>query len=204
MRYRVVAGLLLLVAGCSTQPAARDYATALMEDRRAKDEMFLRSADSPVPAAVRDRFLPLAYYPIAERFRAPAALAPADPSESPVMEMPTSTGQRRLMRRAGRLQFSMLGEPRELAAFVSADDPGHQRLFVPFRDLTNGSETYEAGRYLDLERTSTGLYDLDFNRAYQPYCYYDPQYDCPIPPRENRLDLHVRAGERMRPPDEAP
>ncbi len=204
VKYRVVAGLLLLVAGCSTQPAVRDYATALAEDRRTKDEMFLRGADSPVPEALRPTFLPLGYYPIDERYRAPAALAPADPAEAPVIEMPTSTGQRRLMQRAGTLQFSMLGEPRELAAFVSADDPGRQRLFVPFRDLTNGSETYEAGRYLDLERTSTGLYDLDFNRAYQPYCYFDPQYDCPIPPRENRLDLPVRAGERMRSTDEAP
>ena len=45
------------------------------------------------------------------------------------------------------------------------------RLFVPFADMTNGAETYAAGRYLDLDRTPTGLYDLDFNRAYHPYCY---------------------------------
>lgn len=204
MKVRVVAGLLLCVAGCSTQPATPDYATALTEDRRAKDEMFQRATDSPVPAAQRGTFLPLGYYPIDERYRAPAALAPANPADAPVIEMPTSTGQRRQMQRAGVLQFSMLGEPRELAAFVSADDPGRQRLFVPFRDLTNGAETYEAGRYLDLERTPTGLYDLDFNRAYQPYCYFDPTYDCPIPPRENRIELPIRAGERMRDIDEAP
>lgn len=200
MKGRVAAALLLLVAvaGCSTQPAVVDYATGLAADRAAKDDMFRRASDSPIPAGQHDTFLPLGYYPIDERYRAPASLVPADPAEAPVVEMPTSTGQRRMMQRAGALRFSLLGEPRELAAFVSADDPGRQRLFVPFRDLTNGAETYQAGRYLDLDRTASGLYDLDFNRAYQPYCYFDPKYDCPIPPRENRLDLPLRAGERMR------
>jgi uncharacterized protein (DUF1684 family) len=72
------------------------------------------------------------------------------------------------------------------------------QLFVPFVDLTSGTETYPAGRYLDLDRTRTGIYLIDFNRAYNPYCYYNPTYDCPYPPRENRLKVPVRAGEKMR------
>lgn len=176
----------------------QDYATGMAADRASKDDMFREASDSPVPAGKRDEFLPLEYYAIDESYRAPATLAPFDPALEPIIEMPTSTGQRRQMQRAGTLQFAIKGQPYQLAAFVSADDPGRRRLFVPFRDLTNGSETYEAGRYLDLDRTPTGLYDFDFNRAYQPYCYFDPQYDCPIPPRENRLELPIRAGERMR------
>jgi hypothetical protein len=71
------------------------------------------------------------------------------------------------------------------------------RLFVPFSDLTSGTETYPAGRYIDLTRTPTGIYILDFNRAYHPYCYYNVTYECPYPPAENRLPLPVRAGERL-------
>jgi len=190
--------LSLMCAGCSTQPPVQDYVTGLTADRLAKDDMFRRAVDSPIPAGQADTFLPLAYYAIDESYRAPATLAPFDPALEPVLEMPTSTGQRRMMQRAGTLEFSLRGTPYQLSAFVSADDPGRLRLFVPFGDLTNGVETYQAGRYLDLDRTPTGLYDLDFNRAYQPYCYFDPQYDCPIPPRENRLQLPVRAGERFR------
>lgn len=190
--------LALMIAACSTQPPMQDYATGLAADRLAKDDMFRRAVDSPIPAGTADTFLPLNYYPIDETYRTPATLAPFDPALEPVVEMPTSTGQRRMMQRAGMLEFSLQGKPYRLSAFVSADDPGRLRLFVPFRDETNGVETYEAGRYLDLDRTPTGLYDLDFNRAYQPYCYFDPQYDCPIPPRENRLDLALRAGERFR------
>ena len=102
-------------------------------------------------------------------------------------------------RKAGKLKFSLHGQAYTLTAFVSAEDTARRRLFVPFRDLTAGLETYAAGRYLDLDRTPTGLYDLDFNLAYQPYCYYDAKYDCPIPPAENRLSVPIRAGERIRP-----
>jgi uncharacterized protein (DUF1684 family) len=103
------------------------------------------------------------------------------------------------MRRAGQLRFSVKGQELTLTAFVEASDRQMNRLFVPFRDTTNGIETYPAGRYLDLERTATGLYDLDFNRAYHPYCYYNASYDCPYPPAENRLATPIRAGERVRP-----
>jgi len=78
-------------------------------------------------------------------------------------------------------------------------------LFLPFRDATNGRETYPAGRYLldaaksadlggDLERQSL---ILDFNFAYQPSCAFDPKWACPLAPPENRLDIEVRAGERI-------
>ena len=72
-------------------------------------------------------------------------------------------------------------------------------LFVPFRDLTSGTETYQAGRYLDLELTASGVYTIDFNRAYNPFCYYSSKFDCPYPPAENRLTIPVRAGQRLPP-----
>ena len=98
------------------------------------------------------------------------------------------------------MSFSLKGRPLELTAFVEAEDAAFERLFVPFGDLTNGTETYAAGRYIDLDRSPSGLYEVDFNRAYHPYCFYNPTYDCPYPPAENRLALPVRAGERARKP----
>jgi uncharacterized protein (DUF1684 family) len=79
------------------------------------------------------------------------------------------------------------------------------RLFIPFRDATNGDETYAAGRYLldtakgadlggDPER---GTLIVDFNFATQPSCAFDPRWACPLAPPENRLDLAIRAGERL-------
>jgi hypothetical protein len=78
-------------------------------------------------------------------------------------------------------------------------------LFLPFRDATNGLETYSAGRYLlDAAKAAdlgidpaTGRLVLDFNFAYQPSCAFDPRWACPLAPPENRLDLRVEAGERI-------
>ena len=67
-----------------------------------------------------------------------------------------------------------------------------------FSDLTSGTETYPAGRYIDLSANATGIYELDFNRAYIPYCYYNATYECPLPPPENRLKIPIRAGERLK------
>jgi uncharacterized protein (DUF1684 family) len=102
------------------------------------------------------------------------------------------------MRRVGTLEFMLKGQPLRLSAFVELGAKDVDRLFVAFTDLTSGAETYPAGRYLDLDRNATGIYEIDFNLAYHPYCYYNPTYDCPYPPAENRLKVPVRAGERLR------
>jgi uncharacterized protein len=200
---RTAWGLLLgvLIAACGPPPPV-PYAEQIRTFRETKDAAFAsESPESPVPAGERGKFLPLAYFPIDEAYHVPARLVPAGQVTElgDGIEMPTSTGQRRQMRRAGQLRFSIKGQTLALTAFVEANDRVMQRLFVPFADPTNGTETYVGGRYLDLDRTSTGLYDLDFNRAYHPYCVYNPQYDCPYPPRENRLTPPIRSGERLKP-----
>ncbi|HXE79879.1 MAG TPA: DUF1684 domain-containing protein [Vicinamibacterales bacterium] len=189
-----------VVAGgsaCSSPPPVSDEAliAEIQQIRDAKDRAFA-SDGSPIPPERRDELLPLAYYPPSLEYRVPAVLRPEPVRET--IEMPTSTGQIRRMQRVGRLEFTLGGQVRTLSAFVEAGSRDVSRLFVPFADLTSGTETYQAGRYLDLDRTATGLYVIDFNRAYNPFCYYDPRYDCPFPPRENRLGTHVRAGERVR------
>jgi uncharacterized protein (DUF1684 family) len=74
-------------------------------------------------------------------------------------------------------------------------DAGGPRLFIPFRDATSGKETYASGRYIDLRENTTGMYELDFNRAYNPSCAYSEGFSCPVPPPENTLEVTVRAGE---------
>lgn len=192
-----VAAIAATAACTPNTEQARPYPERIAAQRAAKDEYFRTAPDSPILAETRGQFLPLAYFPIDETYVAPAQIAASQ--REPAMEMPTSTGQRRMMRRAGTLKFSVKGKPFELTAFVEAEAPDMNRLFVPFGDMTNGTESYAAGRYLDLQRTATGLYEVDFNLAYQPYCYYNPTYDCPYPPAENRLPTPIRAGERMKP-----
>jgi hypothetical protein len=185
----VVAGWLL---ACSAPPPSSPDVAAW---RAEKDRYMREASDSPVPADKRATFAPLPYFDIDPEYQVPAALS-VEPGEA-ALELPTSTGQRRKMRRIGTLKFTLKGRPLTLAAFVDASTNDVRRLFVPFGDLTNGTETYAGGRYMDLERTATGIYDLDFNRGYHPFCVFNASYDCPYPPRENRLPVPIRAGERL-------
>jgi uncharacterized protein len=204
-RRTVVAVLLSVVlalplVGCGRAPDAPSYPTDTAAARVAKDDFFRTSSDSPIPPERRSEFLPLPYFPIDPAYSVPAVLEPMAAGAQQFVRMPTSTGQTRLMRQAGRLQFTLNGQLLALAAFVEDEAPAAARLFVPFTDLTTGTETYVAGRYLDLDRTPTGIYTIDFNKAYHPYCYYNSTYDCPYPPPGNRLPVPIRAGEQLRHP----
>lgn len=196
-RLIVVFALASTLAGCSSGPPDDEaaFSNDLTAFRTAKDQAF-QQADSPVPPDRRQALLPLAYFPGSYAYRVPAVLR-VEPTKV-TLEMLTSTGQRRMMQRVGTLEFSLKGTSLTLGAFVEVGAPNFNRLFVPFTDLTSGTETYPAGRYLDLDLTKSGIYVLDFNRAYNPYCYYNKTYDCPIPPRENRLQVPIRAGEKTK------
>jgi uncharacterized protein (DUF1684 family) len=120
------------------------------------------------------------------------------PEAEPLIEMETSTGDTRLYRRWGRFTFTVAGQEATLTIY---SDPHEDDFFLPFRDATNGRETYGAGRYLDnnrpgLYQLSDDQFEVDFNFAYNPYCAYSPDYSCPLPPRENWLKAPIRAGEK--------
>jgi uncharacterized protein (DUF1684 family) len=183
------------------------YETTILEGRAAKDHFFKNTPScgpnaapnepcSPLPPRDRANFTALAYFPFDPAYHVPASLQQERINPPVVIVLPTSQNIPRRMVKVGTLRFALSGTPLTLSAFAGEDE-GLARLFVPFGDLTNRVDTYGGGRYLDLDRTATGLYDLDFNRATNPYCVYNVTYDCPIPPAENRLSVAIRAGERM-------
>ena len=87
----------------------------------------------------------------------------------------------------------MNGEPVALVVYRSVGGDGY---FLPFMDATTGEESYSDGRYLDLPSTDDGRLVVDFNYAYNPYCAYNPNWSCQIPPSENRLTVSITAGEK--------
>jgi uncharacterized protein (DUF1684 family) len=120
------------------------------------------------------------------------------PDDEPLIEMTTNTGDIRPYRRWGKFTFTVEGEEAELTIY--SDEGGHE-LFMPFKDATNGAETYGAGRYMDNSRPGIRpllgeRYEIDFNFAYNPYCAYNEHFSCPLPPRENWLTVPIRAGEK--------
>jgi uncharacterized protein (DUF1684 family) len=186
--------------GCESGPPPPDRGTQLksIEEWRADTDRFMREGGkSPIPPEKRDVLLPLRYFPPDPAYSVPAQLRRAE--TRPVAEMPTSTGTVMRYERVGILEFTFEGQELSLGAFVPEGTRQIGELFVPFSDTTTGQETYAAGRYLNLPPTATDLYTIDFNFAYNPYCAYNAQYECPLTPPSNRLKVPIRAGE-MAPP----
>jgi len=199
MRVMVLAVMVGLMAACTSGPQPMDdtgHDREILAWRADKDAMLKGSADSPLLPEDRAVFTGLPYFPINSLYRMPARLD-EDRSNTAVIELSTSADEKRRMQRVGSLRFTFNGKPLALTAFADEGTVVITRLFVPFGDLTSGDTTYGGGRYLDLDRTPTGLYDVDFNRAYHPYCVYNISYVCPVPPRENRLDIAILSGEKL-------
>ena len=214
--------------------APTDYEGALELWRSTREHLFREHPQSPVPAAKRQNFR-AHHYPLDPAMRFEVAVegdAPAEPRLAdsafgatpqnfgteddaatrsgglalalPIaMDLPVSAGGTMAMRRIGHVEIPFPGRTRRLGVFWMSGYAGG--LFIPFRDATNGTETYGAGRYLlDSAKSADlggdparGTLILDFNFAFHPSCAFDPKWACPLAPPENRLDLPIRAGERL-------
>jgi uncharacterized protein (DUF1684 family) len=184
--------------------AASDPAVAHRHWREIRERLFREHPQSPVPPPARAVFR-AAHFEYDPGLRFTLRLEPAPPPEPGglALELPNSGADSLAFSRVGRVEFPFLEGPRRLSVFWMAGYAGG--LFIPFRDGTNGRETYGAGRYLvDAAKSAdlggdpaAGTLILDFNFAYQPSCAFDPRWACPLAPPENRLDLAIRAGERL-------
>ncbi|WP_226913065.1 DUF1684 domain-containing protein [Flavicella marina] len=120
--------------------------------------------------------------------------------DAPLFKMETTTNRNPLYQQYAVATFLLNGQKQTLKIYQSQDSKFSfdykDYLFLPFKDLTNGEETYEGGRYLDvfISNIINGEILLDFNRAYNPYCAYNHNYSCPIPPVENHLNTKIEAG----------
>lgn len=176
-----------------------DYPAAMASYRAEKDEFFRTAQDSPIPASEREAFVGLPYFAVDEGLRFDGlTLEPYTGSEPARFQIPTSDGKLRDAERAGVFRFELGGATQTLTGYRFASG-GSESVFVPFLDATSGTESYGAGRYLDLYPEHDGTYALDFNLAYHPSCVYDARFSCPLTPAENRLPVRIEAGERLAP-----
>jgi uncharacterized protein len=207
--------------------AASDPAIALGHWRAVREWLYREHPQSPVPMDKRPSFEARHFeHDPSLRFELPIEPAPPPAPGAFALDLPNSGPDTLAFSRVGRITIPFAAGPRALSVFWMAGYSGG--LFIPFRDATNGTETYGAGRYLvdgaksaDLGGDPTGAAGtapgvagaapraaeaapgtagtliVDFNFAFHPSCAFDPRWACPLAPPENRLEIPVRAGERL-------
>jgi uncharacterized protein (DUF1684 family) len=184
--------------------AATDPAVAHRHWREVRERLFRGHPQSPVPMEARASFVARHFdYDPARRYSLLLQPAPPVAPGALALQLPNSGADTLAFSRLGRVEIPFDDRPRTLSVFWMSGYAGG--LFVPFRDATNGRETYGAGRYLvDGAKSAdlggdpmAGTLILDFNFAFQPSCAFDPRWACPLAPPENRLDLAIEAGERL-------
>ncbi len=184
--------------------AVTDPSVAHRHWRDGRERLFREHPQSPVPRDAREGFVAHHFaYDAALRFTVELQPAPPVAPGALALQLPNSGADTLSFSRLGRVELPFAEGSRNLSVFWMAGYAGG--LFVPFRDSTNGTETYGAGRYLvDAAKSAdlggdpvAGTLILDFNFAFQPSCAFDQRWACPLAPPENRFDLPIRAGERL-------
>ncbi|HEV8282999.1 MAG TPA: DUF1684 domain-containing protein [Chitinophagaceae bacterium] len=144
----------------------------------------------------------LQFFPIDESYRVVANFEKSKDSKWFLME--TSGHEKKMYRAYGTVSFTLHDTLIKLNLYQAQDllaDPKYKDyLVLMFTDKTSGDESYDAGRYLDftLGDIKNNKVVIDFNKAYNPYCAYEKgKYNCPIPPKENNVQVAIRAGEKI-------
>jgi len=193
--------ILIIFFGLALYPvdglSQESWREEIRRQRQQKDSMFRHADKSPLIGEQVQHFGGLDYFRLDKKYVAQASIVRSKDTTSFII--PTTTDREPLYRKYGRATFVIDGDTLQLTIYQNIDLMNQRYedyLFIPFNDLTNGMETYGGGRYLDVQQGEGDTLTLDFNKAYNPYCAYNPKYSCPIPPDENKLDVEIRAGEK--------
>ena len=197
-----ILGILLLVQGIPSTGLGEESLDVslrkeqVLEWRKERDDFFKNHVRSPLISKEKKNFKGLHYYPFdpqyvffgqIERF----IFHIENPKYYATFLTNKGTNKRYL--RYGKFRYNLNGKEYAVEIYKSILS---DNLFIPFKDLTNGKETYEGGRYIDAEILPGYKMVLDFNMAYHPSCAYNEKFICALPPRENMLDISIKAGEK--------
>ncbi|MDP3314425.1 DUF1684 domain-containing protein [Lutibacter sp.] len=195
--YCFIGLVALFFISCTTKKN-EDYTKEIKLFQYELNTQFADAKESPLTEQDLITFKGLYFFEIDNKYRIEAdfELTP----DTKIFEMKTTTERLPLYRKYGIARFTLDGKNFELSVFQNQqliNDPEYfNHLFFPYRDSSNGNESYGGGRYIDLEIPTDGINTIviDFNKSYNPYCAYNSKYSCPIPPKENNLGIKILAG----------
>jgi len=195
-------GILLPIQGLAISGSGEDQGDPKLEEKRVlewrkeRDTFFKTHQRSPLTPIEKRNFKGLKYYPFDPKYVFSGQI------ERYILHINnpkyyatflTNKGINKRYIRYGKFHFKLNGKEYNIEIYKSILS---DNLFIPFKDKTNGRESYEGGRYIDAEILPGYKMVLDFNMAYHPSCAYNNNFICVLPPRENTLDVEIRAGEK--------
>lgn len=200
--------LILLMVGCKQGKRFHDEngiktsddpaIAAILQFQNDLNKVFRDPESSPLPDKYRKDFMGLDFFAPDTSYIINAQFK-RTPDAKPIL-MPTTTERKTYQILYGVASFELHGQSHELEVYrdlaTATNVLRKNDLFLPFYDETNGKETYGGGRYIDLKIPEKDVLEIDFNRAYNPYCVYNKKYSCPLVPRQNVLRTNVRAGAK--------
>lgn len=179
----------------------KNHQQEILNFQKELNESYRNPKETPLDSVALKNFKGHPFFPIDAQYRVKAKFK-RTPNQK-AFEMPTSSGKTKTYEKYGELHFTLKGKKEKLNLYQShalrQQEAYKDYLFLPFLDLTNGVSTYGAGRYLDMRIPKNNQWVIDFNKAYNPYCAYSPNYNCPIVPMENFLDREIKAGIQYNP-----
>lgn len=190
--------ILIFLTILTFQIKAQTYWESMAKHRQEYKDDFLKNPNSPLKQA---DLAYLDFYDVDSTFKVKSSFMKT--TDKATFKMPTSDGKQKEYFKYGTLTFTLKGQIQQLNVYRSLalmKMPQYKNyLFVPFKDQTNGTETYGGGRYLDLQTTDiqADTLVLDFNKVYNPYCAFANGYSCPISPQDNHLKIGIEAGEKI-------
>jgi uncharacterized protein (DUF1684 family) len=166
-----------------------------IEKERERQYKFIRyNIDSPLTEEQKKDFQELDFYPIDPSYKVRAKMVPVE--DRKMMELPMTDGTVEKYLKHSFAEFDLAGQTHRLLLLQSVEELDKRNFFLAFADATSGEETYGGGRYINLRQDGKNSITIDFNMAYNPYCAYNPDFACPLPPKENVMEIPIRAGEK--------
>lgn len=199
MKYRISLFILItfLLSSCAQQKE-NDVIKNTKDFQYKLNLQFVTKGESPLTKKDFKKFSSLNFFDINENLNVIANFK-RTANEEP-FEMLTTTSRLAMYVRYGIVSFTIKDKEYNLNIYKSTNNTNTEykdHLFLPFTDLTNNIDSYAGGRFIDLDLTKISKDQkivINFNEAYNPYCAYSNRYSCPIPPKENHLDVKINAG----------
>jgi uncharacterized protein len=166
-----------------------------VEKERDRQFKFIKfNIDSPLSEAQKNNFKELDFFPIDPKYKLRAKMIALE--EKKMIELPMTDGSVEKYLKHSYAEFELNGKPQKLLLLQSVKELDKRNFFLAFADETSGEQTYGGGRYINLRQDGKNSITIDFNMAYNPYCAYNPDFACPLPPKENILQIPIPVGEK--------